>query len=280
MFQYALGLCLSYKNDCQFRIDVRGFKRYKLHKYNLHHFNISADIARKEDLEKIGRIYTSSIATRIAMRIVRKLKALCFGSLVLERSLLFDPAIMSLAGNAYLDGYWQNEKYFIEIESIIRKEFTLKKMSKEAEEVRLLIENENNPVSIHVRRGDYAVNPKILSLTLDYYQNAINLIYEKIKKPSFFVFSDDIKWVKQNLKLDNASFVSSPKIAPQEDLMLMSYCKYNIIANSSFSWWGAWLNKNKEKIVIAPQKLGYREDRGMGSNKDMMPKKWITIKND
>ena len=104
MFQYAIGRCLSYKNKCQFKLDIRGFEKYELRKYNLHHFKISAGIATEENFKKIGRTYPPSITTRIIMRIIRELKIFRFGSLVFEQSLLFNPAIMNLVGDVYLDG--------------------------------------------------------------------------------------------------------------------------------------------------------------------------------
>lgn len=176
------------------------------------------------------------------------------------------------------DVYFQSEKYFINISDNIRQEFTLKKeLSNKAQEVLGNIENTDS-VSLHIRRGDYVVDKNINAFHgicgMDYYQRAIELIKEKISHPTFFIFSDDITWAKDNLKGPEFVFVSNPEIEDVEELVLMSKCKYNIIANSSFSWWGAWLNNNLDKIVIAPQK--WFNDKKANKNQ-ILPEKWIRI---
>lgn len=177
-----------------------------------------------------------------------------------------------------VDIYYQNEKYFSLISDIIRQEFTLKnKFSDKAQEALQKIESADS-VSLHVRRGDYVLNRNINAYhgicSLDYYQAAIKLIKEKISSPTFFVFSDDIAWTKDNLKGSEFVFVSCPEIEDVEELILMSKCKHNIIANSSFSWWGSWLNSNSDKIVIAPQK--WFNDKKANKNQ-ILPEKWIRI---
>jgi len=176
------------------------------------------------------------------------------------------------------DVYFQSEKYFINISDNIRQESTLKKLlSNKAQESLSNIKN-NNSISLHIRRGDYVTdkNTNMFHGTCDvgYYEKAISLIKEKVDSPVFFVFSDDIAWAKDNLKGSEFVFVSSPEIEDAEELVLMSKCKHNIIANSSFSWWGAWLNSNLDKIVIAPQK--WFNDKKANKNQ-ILPEKWIRI---
>lgn len=131
---------------------------------------------------------------------------------------------------------------------------------------------------MHIRRGDYVANPKIAAYHgvcgMNYYQKAVQIIKEKITNPTFFIFSDDINWAKENFKGDEYYFVSNKEIKETEDLILMSLCKHNIIANSSFSWWGAWLNKNHEKTVIAPRHwLNIKKDIAG----KVLPDSWIKI---
>lgn len=177
-----------------------------------------------------------------------------------------------------VDIYFQNEKYFINIADDIRKEFTLKQeLSFKAKEILQKIENSNS-VSLHVRRGDYITNQKTNSFHgvcgMDYYQEAMNIIKEKISNPAFFIFSDDIAWARDNFKDKDFVFVSDTAIEDVEELILMSKCKHNIIANSSFSWWGAWLNNNPNKIVIAPQKWFNNKK---ANQTDIVPESWIKI---
>lgn len=176
-------------------------------------------------------------------------------------------------------GFYQSEKYFKDIEDTVRKEFTLKEaMSQEAQKISSEIFNSKNSISVHIRRGDYITNKNTNNhhgtCGLDYYENAIKYIKEKTEFPIFFVFSDDIAWVKENLNLENAIYVSDPNIPDYEELILMSECKHHIIANSSFSWWGAWLNPDKNKIVIAPKQWLTKKT---SNELDILPKSWVQI---
>ncbi len=177
------------------------------------------------------------------------------------------------------DGFWQNVKYFKNIEKEIREEFTLKKpLDEKFNNISKQIGNTPS-VSIHIRRGDYVNNAKTKAIhnvcELEYYNKAINIIKSQINNPNFFVFSDDIEWVKNNLKTDSPTFwVSNLKGEDYEELVLMSKCKHNIIANSSFSWWSAWLNQNPDKIVIAPKQWLSNKTADV---LDILPESWIKI---
>ena len=136
-------------------------------------------------------------------------------------------------------------------------------------------------VAVHFRRGDYTkkrVADKYGSCSVEYYKNAVEYIAEKYPNPEIFFFSDDIEWVKENLKFPyNCSYVANNTGDKSfEDLRLMSCCKHNVIANSSFSWWGAWLNNNKDKIVVAPKK--WLQDSSFAQD-DIVPKAWIRLDN-
>lgn len=179
----------------------------------------------------------------------------------------------------HLVGYWQSERYFEQVKDVVRKTFIFdeRKVSGQTKACLDKLSVENS-VSIHVRRGDYllAINMQTLGNICDifYYRKAISFIGEKVNNPTFYIFSDDIKWAKENLLLpDNAVFVDwNTGKGSWQDMFLMSKCKHNIIANSSFSWWGAWLNNYENKIVLAP-------DRWLHSvpAPDIIPESWIKI---
>lgn len=166
------------------------------------------------------------------------------------------------SSDKFYDGYWQSYQYFDSCRDVILKEFTFPKISMEDKlnfELNERLNNEENSVGIHIRRGDYLKNWKYRGLCgIDYYQKAIAYILEHIKSPKFFLFSDDIDWVKENisqlLKGYDITFVNwNHSINSYKDMQLMAMCKNLIIANSSFSWWAAYLNQNNP-IVVAPEK--------------------------
>jgi hypothetical protein len=189
----------------------------------------------------------------------------------------FNPSMLSLPDNVYVEGYWCSEKYFKDIEAIIREEFTFREpphgrnleLAKEIEE--------NESVSVHVRRGDYVADEKAGkthgTCGQKYYRECVQYVRRKRKSPKFFVFSDEPLWCRQNLAfMKPATFVDGNALEPWEDMRLMSLCHDNIIANSTFSWWGAWLNGHDEKVVIAPKKwyAGKKFDPD-----DIFPPGWI-----
>ncbi|MFY9241427.1 MAG: alpha-1,2-fucosyltransferase [Polaribacter sp.] len=236
MFQYAYAKSLQQKGY-KVRIDISKFKNYKLHGgYHLDKYNI--------DIETSSSF--SNLITRLGFRRSAK-----------EKSLLFDEKFLKLPEKEYVKGYFQTEKYFKEIKNIIYNQFQIKNtLSESTISYKKEIEKYKNACSIHVRRGDFISDKKANKVhgtcTLDYYEKAIEFLNSQFKEVHFFIFSDDILWAKKNLKIENVTFINH-KTIPHEDLLLMSLCRFNITANSSFSWWGAWLNKHKSKVVIAPK---------------------------
>lgn len=191
-----------------------------------------------------------------------------------------DHTFFEIKDNTYIEGFFQSEQYFKSAEELIRKEYTFRNppTGKNAELLKKI--NTVNAVSIHVRRGDYVNNPETLKMHgicgLDYYQNAIRLIEEQVNAPYFFLFSDEPEWVQQNFNLNHPFEIISHNKGSNsfEDMRLMAACRHNIIANSSFSWWGAWLNNNPEKTVIAPRVWFANPN---WSSKDIIPQNWIKI---
>lgn len=191
----------------------------------------------------------------------------------------YDPEVLGLGKDCYLMGFWQTELYFKDISDQIRKEFKVKiaPSQKDAEMIDLI--NKTNSVSLHVRRGDYVSSSTHAkqhgSLSLEYYTNAIEYIKSKVENPHFFIFSDDPDWAKENIKTGTETTVSyNPPEVPYADIRLMYTCKHNIIANSTYSWWGAWLGSYDKKIVVAPKNWVANPEV---IAKDAVPENWIRL---
>jgi hypothetical protein len=188
---------------------------------------------------------------------------------------VYNPDILKTPKSVYLVGYWQSEQYFKDIESLLRREFTFKTApdAKNAHPVALI--QSVQAVSVHIRRGDYVANPHTHefhgSVSLEYYHIAADKIAQAVTDPHFFVFSDEPEWAQEHLKLNYpTTFMAvSGQGKDYEDLRLMSLCKHHIIANSSFSWWGAWLSINPNKVVFAPTRWFNQLDA-----RDLIPETW------
>ena len=169
----------------------------------------------------------------------------------------------------HLQGYWQSEKYFKENEDVIRKELEIDpRIDYHIGDNYAFVNNEET-ASIHIRRTDYVSSNGYHPVQpISYYEKAL----EHINYDKLIVFSDDVNWCKENLKFNNMVF--SENNSDLEDLYLMSACSHNVIANSSFSWWAAWLNKNKDKTIVAPSKWF---GPGAPSSQDIIPDSWLKI---
>lgn len=179
----------------------------------------------------------------------------------------------------YFLGFWQNPIYFKGYETEIKKIFTAKDKSIYQSDIALEISNSVfDAVSLHVRRGDYLTSGFIEPMSMDYYRKAIKLMEERLNNPFFYVFTDEPQWVQDEFKFDIPFKLITSNIDNNsyKDIILMSLCQHNIIANSSFSWWGAWLNVNPNKIVIAPKKWYASAQRNKYAA-DITPKDWIRL---
>ncbi len=269
LFQYALGRRLALERNTELLLDFTG-ENYNRQRYCLSymsHFNMVRVVAKKREVIKI------KLLNRFPF-----FSSDYWGSVIKENRNTFNQTVIDAPKNAYLVGYWQSEKYFKPIEDIIRQDITLKEPQDEKYQNLLNRITLSNSVSVHIRRGDYllAKNMRLFSPCMpDYYLKAESLISKEISSPELFIFSDDIEWVKQNISFRcPVNFVSDGSMADYQELMLMSACKHNITANSTFSWWGAWLNVNPQKIVVTPQK--WFIDPVM-DEKDLIPSAWIKI---
>jgi len=273
MFQYALGKHLTLKNNDELKLDTESIIRANeigniYRPFALSDLNIKKEIATTEEIKSLKYPYgiLSKVWRQFSFKILRRF------------NVLFNPSVLNGTGNIYLDGYWQSPNYFRDIRDVLLEEFTLTAaLSTEAASYANTI-SEKVAVSLHVRRGDYVTNPRVLKeygvCSIEYYKRAIEHIESSVDSPTYFVFSDDIEWVEENLPLaGNTVFVKGKDVTDTEELTLMSKCQHNIIANSSYSWWGAWLNQNQNKIVVAPTPWFEREPY----DKDLIPNSWIQL---
>ncbi|MBL7932745.1 MAG: alpha-1,2-fucosyltransferase [Bacteroidia bacterium] len=277
LFQYATAKALAERHKTELRLDLSFLqtdpKGQHTHRhFELDAFRIRAAIALNSEVQKFTN-------PGLFQKALSKL-SLSTKKRIVENGFEYKPESRSWPGNCYLDGFWQSEKYFFQIRKTLLSDLELKKSLSEAS--RNLAEQIDNvmSVSLHIRRGDYihlkSANTFHGVLPLSYYYDAITVLNAKLKKYTVFVFSDDLEWVKSNLKINApvvyVDYQDENKTAT--DLVLMSMCKHNIIANSSFSWWGAWLNKNENKLVVAPNPW-FRNTSV--NTKDLIPGTWTQI---
>lgn len=282
MFQYAAARRLAYTSKSELKLDLSWFRniaaRDTHRNYELGIFNIMGNIATSDEVHGLRGpdIYHWP---RIMRGLVKASGYTFKRSYIREKQSHFSSAILDLRDSVYLDGYWQSEKYFQDVEALIRDEFTFLPDPDPLTLSTMKIIDDCEAISIHVRRGDYVSVTSASNyhglLTLDYYSKAIVEMAKRIANPHFFVFSDDPDWVKDNLKCNYPMSYIEHNGANRayEDMRLMSRCRHHIVANSSFSWWGAWLNASKEKIVIAPSRW-FKEPI---STQDLIPSTWILI---
>ncbi len=290
MFQYACGRALSLRaqargEDATLKLDATGFDRLSdaetVRAFELDAFNIEAGHATPEEIRKAK--YPLGPLSK-ALRL--------FNAKVLRKFYInFTPSVLGWSGDVYLDGFWQTEKYFVDVVEDIRNDFTLAKPpGAAARKWFAVIGADPNSVSLHVRRGDYVSNAATGAHhgTCDkgYYERAIFDVAEKMDDrargkgalaiPSIYVFSDDIAWAKKNLSFPcPVAFVSSPDLTNAEEMALMSACRHHIIANSTFSWWGAWLGDAPDKIVIAPKIWANKHNDDWYA--DIIPPTWTRV---
>ena len=282
MFQYASARSIALHKNTKLKLDIFFFGTYKQdtrRQYDLGCFNTLQDFATPEDIYKVKGRISDGLSGKL-FKAFDMLKPISKRRYIKEKHFHFDPRIFDISTDAYLKGYWQSEKYFKGIEDTIREEFTLRE-DPDAENKMAAEQITSVPsVSIHIRRGDYVEDAKTNSVhgtcSLDYYHKAVDMIAGRIKDPHFFIFSDDPGWVKENLKLDYPVTYINHNLGKKdyEDMRLMSLCRHQITANSSFSWWGAWLNKNPGKIVIVPGQ--WFKDNSINT-KDLIPAGWKRI---
>jgi hypothetical protein len=281
MFQYAAARALARKLKTNLKLDLSFLEigkniDYTKRDFQLHVLDIDASIAIKKEIESFEK-WESNCILRFSASVFPPLQK---NRIIREAHFHFSEDFFEIRANSLLIGYFQSEKYFLSEEKTIRADFNFMPQMDEANSALARQIKSSNSVSLHVRRGDYVSNAQASQnhplCSIDYYKSAVNGIQEKYKNVSFFVFSDDMEWTKENIKIDSPIIYSDHNRGDKSynDMRLMSLCKHNIIANSSFSWWGAWLNINENKTVIAP-KIWF-SDISMDTS-DLIPNNWLKI---
>lgn len=276
MFQYALKRKFDVVSSCRNYIDLSFYDTRNVHQgYELEKvFGIC-------DSDKyLGSIKAPSEQKALLYKLLYKMNKRMLITSKYAMEILIDFYSGYKKHDAeyyYFDGYWQSEDYFSDIQDEIRSIFTFNEFS-EKENLELLDRIKGKQtVALHVRRGDFLKSSKFVCLgETDYYTKAITYISNRINNPVFVVISDDINWCKVSLELDdNTIFVDWNKGSQSyRDMQIMTVCDHCIVANSSFSWWGAWLNSNPNKIVVAPEKFYVGTAR---NEAHLIPEKWVKI---
>ncbi|WP_172746814.1 alpha-1,2-fucosyltransferase [Neorhizobium sp. T25_13] len=272
MFQYAAGRALAIANEAELKLDLIEMAAYKLRPFALDQFNIKAAIAKPHEVPaKPKRGFFRKVASAF-----KHDRLSC--ERIVENGLSFDSRIPTLRGSLHLSGYWQSEQYFASSADAIRSDFSLKsRLSPARQDVLARIRAATTPVSIHVRRGDYVTSPSANAVhgTCEppWYHEAMRRMLDRARDASFFVFSDEPQWAKHNLQSSRPMVFIEPQDDGRdwEDMHIMAACHAHIIANSSFSWWGAWLNPRPDKHVIAPRQWFRASDR---DDRDIVPASW------
>lgn len=289
MFQYAVGRYLSLKTNDKLKFDVRLCKINPLGDYSLaleaFEIEIERNLATTTEIKSLERY--KLLAGPQYLSPYYKLHNLLFANptkYIIEQKFnemgsTFEKCVLqSPSKNHYLEGWWQNPRYFQSIREILLKDFKLREdISAYAQKVRKKI-SESNSIAIHVRRLDYVNNPKTKrthgELKQEYYDSAFKYLnLSNTKNNVAFIFSDDIDWVKENMNFPIETCYVKPNLQkPHEDIYLMSCCDQHIIANSSFSWWGAWLSDKPHRVIAPAHWVTDKRDKN-----DRIDKDWITI---
>lgn len=276
LFQYAIGRSLSIATGASVKYDVSWFSKQTKRNYELDRFNTQINIATPEEIKQFKKHQTKPGK----LSFLNLFFPINESIYVQDQNLIFNPKALKIRAPAYLDGYWQSEKYFVNIEDILRKELIVQTPPDSSNQLLLDRIKSSTAISVHVRRGDYINNAKTNTFhgitPLDYYRRAIERMASLISNGTIFIFSDDHAWVKEHLQFDMPTIFVDCNDADRayDDLRLMSSCQHHVIANSTFSWWGAWLNNNPRKIVIAPDRWFTNPTM---STDDLLPRNWIKL---
>lgn len=270
MFQYAAARAVALRENATLTGDITTLLLMGQRTYGLGDFEVSMEVRQltREELRQPGRLQGLRQGDEKE------------GCVYRETGFPFDQRVRALRAPVRLEGYFQSEMYFSDVESAIRADFTPRKERASAID-RLSHEliPAGRSVSLHVRRGDY-LNPANMKkhgvLGADYYSRALQIVTERAGPCVVCVFTDDPAWVRANLNLPaDTRYVSEHTKDQLEDLILMSRCSHHITANSSFSWWGAWLNPSREKTVVTPREW-FRPSSGLDTC-DLRPEGWLQI---
>lgn len=279
MFQYATGRALALRLDVPLLLDTTGFASYALRRFELGELRIQAEVASQAQLRQFG---IGATAPGRLGRALQRLRLKASPHVLREASFSFDSRILDARAPVYLDGYWQSERYFSDIGTRLREEFRPQGAADPANSdmLRRIAEAGSSAVSLHIRRGDYVSDARTAQYhgvcSLDYYRAAVRHVAQRVENPVFFVFSDDHAWVQEHFDVGHPLVLVQCNDADRGwwDMNLMRSCRHHIIANSSFSWWGAWLNPSADKIVVAPERWFAS---GGHDTRDLIPDSWVRL---
>lgn len=276
MFQYAAGLSLALKHGVELRFDLDWFDAFKLHQGLELPRVFGLELPLASALEKrrvLGLLSESRLRQLLSRRSLRFLRPTRFA---IEPHFDFWPQFTHLPDDAYLDGYWQSERYFSLHAEQVRKAFSVTSPLDASNAALARQIDATTSVSVHVRRGDFARKPEVSRVhgvdLSDYYRNSIEVIGRRLDNPHYFIFSDEPEWVRNHLDIGAPWTVVDHNSGENSyrDMQLMSLCRHHVIANSTFSWWGAWLNPRADKIVVAPRQW-FANDT---PTNDLIPATW------
>lgn len=279
MFQYAIGRKLSIKYNAMLILDLKDYDKNNKHFFSLLSFPVEAKI--NYSVNYTFKFLFPEIQTKILSILLKMFRFIFRKNVFIEDKLFFDNSIFKLKPDLYVSGYFQSERYFEDISNVIKNDFRAELGNSYYEKYILDIAERNNSIALHVRRGDY-LNTNVHGVTtVDYFFRALNYFEEVLNGSlNVCVFSDDVLWAKNNLLFPKSVIIyfadDSGLSLPHIDLILMSKFKHQIISNSTFSWWSAWLNSNKSKIVIAP-KIWFLDYHLQNQSFDLVPNNWIRI---
>ena len=272
MFQYAAGLSTAHNLKTDLKMDLNWFD--SLNEVDTPRFYELDNFSLKQDFIKANQYYFVNDSIKKRLLSIGKVRLTYYK----EPHFEYDKNFMKIKNNTYLEGYFQTEEYFKNIRPEILKNFSIKNEPSVKSKEIIELAHKNESVSLHVRRGDYVTNQNASKfhglMGEEYYKKAISIINKKIKNPKYFIFSDEIDWVKKNFNLPKGSIFVTHNKSGIEDMRIMTECRHNIIANSSFGWWGAWLGQNTDKEVIAP-KVWFLDNTINTS--DIIPSRWQKI---
>lgn len=272
MFQYALALKL---NDLgrEVKLDITKYAEHHAHNdFELDHiFGLLCELASVREIKRLGYRKANHLTEFL------KKTSLCKKTIYNYESYEYDAKVLGLDGY-YIEGYWQSEKYFIDIQEKIREAYRFPEITDQKQKETVAQIKNNCSVSVHVRRGDYLRYPIYRDIcTIEYYERAMEYFRDKFGgEVRFFIFTNDMPWSKEHFRSKDCCFVEGNTGTESfRDMQMMSLCRHHIIANSSFSWWGAWLNDRKDKLVIAPERwVNIPEEE----QRDIIPETWIRMK--
>ena len=281
LFQYAMGRRTADANRQTLKLDTDKFATCTLREYRLHHLNIQAPIAEHRDKRRLHILRRQDpLALLHALR--DKLRPPHRRRTIRESTFRFQPALLNINGPAYLDGDWQSPRYFQDAEANIRREFTLRDpLNEQNHAAEQTIRNTPDSICVHIRRGDLYTDPATNhahgTLPTGYYDQAIRQLARDLQAPTLFLFSDDPAWAMQNLPGQGLPIHPVDHNGPDKDyadLHLMSQCQHHIIANSTFSWWAAWLAEHPGKQVLHPTPWFRNSPH---DTTDLFPSTWKSI---